>query len=80
VAIAANKRLIVDRYSDEAVGVLAKNDSGKLAITQVTLRPKVTFGGPSTISSEDLSKLHELAHDQCFIANSVRTAVTVEPR
>jgi organic hydroperoxide reductase OsmC/OhrA len=80
LAIAAKKRLIVDKYTDEAVGFLAKNDSGKLAITQVTLRPKVIFGGSSPVSWEDLSKLHALAHDQCFIANSVRTAVTVEPQ
>lgn len=78
LAIAARKRLIVDRYEDDAVGVLEKNGDGKLAVTRVTLRPRVTFGGEAP-ARDVLERLHESAHQHCFIANSVRTDVRVEP-
>jgi organic hydroperoxide reductase OsmC/OhrA len=78
LALAARKRFVVDRYVDEAVGFMEKNAEGRLAVTRVVLRPKIEFGGASP-SKEDLSKLHEQAHEHCFIANSVLTSVTVEP-
>lgn len=78
LAVAAKRKLVVERYSDQAVGILEKNDKGKLAITRVTLRPKVIFGGTQP-TAEQLQQLHEQAHSGCFIANSVTTAVTVEP-
>ena len=78
LAVAARKRIVVDRYEDEAVGTMEKNDGGKLAITRVTLRPKVSFADPSQVSEKALEKLHHSAHEHCFIANSVRTVVEVE--
>lgn len=78
LALAARKRLIVDRYQDTAVGTLEKNEQGKLAVTRVTLRPKVTFAEGTDASPADLRRLHEKAHEHCFIANSVRTAVSIE--
>ena len=78
LAIAARKRLVVDQYRDTAVGVMEKNDDGKLAIARVVLRPKIAFGAGSEPSPEELAKLHELAHEHCFIANSVRTSIAVE--
>jgi organic hydroperoxide reductase OsmC/OhrA len=80
LAIAARRRLVVERYDDEAVGHLEKNPQGRLAITRVTLRPRVAFGGEKAPGGEELSRLHHLAHEQCFIANSVTTEVSVEPR
>ena len=77
LAIAARKRLVVDRYRDAAVGFLEKNVDGKLAVTRVVLRPQISFGSRAP-SPEGLEKIHELAHKECFIANSVRTSVTVE--
>ena len=79
LAIAARRRLVVERYDDEAVGHLEKNPHGRLAITRVTLRPRVAFGGDEPPGEEEFSRLHHLAHEQCFIANSVTTEVTVEP-
>ena len=79
LALAARKRFVVDRYEDEAVGVLEKNEAGKLAITRVTLRPRVEFGGEPP-SAEALERLHHQAHEHCFIANSVRTRIDVESR
>jgi organic hydroperoxide reductase OsmC/OhrA len=76
LAVAARKRLVVDRYEDDAVGHLEKNDDGKLAITRVTLRPRVAFAGHAP-DAAGLAKIHERAHAECFIANSVRTEVTL---
>lgn len=78
LAVAAKRKFVVDRYSDHAVGFLEKNAKGKLAVTRVILRPKVTFGGATQPTPEKLTSLHEEAHNGCFIANSVTTDVTVE--
>lgn len=80
LALAAKKRFVVDRYTDAAVGIMERNASGKLAITRVTLSPRIEFGGEARPSSAELARLHEQAHDQCFIASSVLTSVTVEPQ
>ena len=77
LAIAARKRLVVDRYQDTAVGFLEKNADGKLAVTRVVLHPQVSFGSLPP-SPDGLERIHELAHKECFIANSVRTSVTFE--
>jgi len=76
--LAAEKKCIVNSYSDKAVGLMAKNSEGKLAMTEVTLRPIVTFGGDSEPSKEQVSELHHIAHEKCFIANSVKTNIKVE--
>src|SRR5262249_14305000 len=79
LAIACKKRFVVDTYHDPAVGLLEKDAEGKLAITKVTLRPQVQFGGDKTPTAEELSQMHDQAHHACFIANSVKTDVRVEP-
>ena len=76
LAIAARKRLVVDAYADRAVGLLTPNAEGRLAITQVTLSPQITWGGPAP-SSGVIERMHELSHQECFIANSVTTEITV---
>ena len=78
LAVAAKKQFVVDQYSDHAVGLLEKNQKGKLAITRVILRPRIVFGGQTPPTSEQITALHERAHSDCFIANSVTTDVTVE--
>jgi organic hydroperoxide reductase OsmC/OhrA len=69
---------VVDEYVDEAEGVLERRDDGKMWMSKVTLRPRVTWheGGPNEAAIADL---HHRAHDACFIANSVTTEVSVEP-
>lgn len=78
LAVAAKKQFVVDQYSDHAVGFLEKNQKEKLAITRVILRPRIVFGGPTPPTTEQITALHERAHSDCFIANSVTTDVTVE--
>lgn len=77
LAIASQKKLVVDSYEDHAVGILAKNANGKMAITEVTLSPKITFSGTQP-DEATLHQLHETAHKECFIANSVTTYITVK--
>ena len=79
LSIAAWKGFVVEEYHDDAVGILARDDDRNLAMTQVTLRPRVTFGGTEPPSEEAVKKLHESAHRKCFIANSVKTEIVVEP-
>ena len=80
LTLAANKRFVVDRYRDQAVGVLGNDASGNLAMTRVTLRPQVTFGGESPPSEAEHRQLHHRAHHACFLANSVKTDVVVDPQ
>ncbi len=80
LSVAAKKRYVVDTYEDEAEGVMEKNPQGKLAMTKVTLRPRVVFDGTNVPDPAQLAALHHQAHEECFIANSVRTEVVVEPR
>ena len=77
--IAARRGFIVERYQDEAVGVLSKDAAGQLAMTSVVLRPRVTFAGERTPNAETHDAMHHEAHDQCFIARSVKTDVRCEP-
>ena len=76
LAICARKRIVVDSYEDAAVGYLEKNDRGKLAITRVSLDPEIVFAGAPP-PAETIRKIHHLSHDECFIANSVTTEITV---
>jgi organic hydroperoxide reductase OsmC/OhrA len=80
LGLAAKAKWQVDRYEDDAVGVMAKNAEGRVAMTVVTLRPKVAFGGARRPSAEELHALHHHAHEECFIANSVKTEVLCESR
>jgi organic hydroperoxide reductase OsmC/OhrA len=80
LVLAVKAGLIVDSYSDEAVGVMEKNAQGKLAITRIALRPRIEFSGAKVPTAAEIDALHHKAHEECFIANSVRTAIAVESR
>ena len=79
LSIAAGRKFRVDRYADAAEGVMEKNAAGKLAITVVTLRPDVRFSGDRLPTQDEIHAMHHEAHDECFIANSVRSEIRVEP-
>lgn len=70
---------MVDAYRDRAVGILGKDPAGNWAITRVILHPEIRFGGEKMPSDEELRLLHDRAHHECFIANSVKSEVIVEP-
>jgi len=69
----------IDAYEDTAEGALGKDGEGRMAMTVVTLRPRVAFSGDKQPTGEELGALHHKAHEACFIANSVRTEVRIEP-
>jgi organic hydroperoxide reductase OsmC/OhrA len=79
LSIAAARKFRVDRYRDNAIAVMEKNAEGKMVIATVTLKPEATFSGDKLPTRADIDAMHHEAHDECFIANSVRTAVRCEP-
>lgn len=79
LALAARRGWTVERYTDDAEGVMARNAAGRMAITQVTLRPRAEFSGETRPTREEIAALHHQAHDECYIANSVTSDVRCEP-
>jgi organic hydroperoxide reductase OsmC/OhrA len=70
LSLAARRGFVVDRYRDDAIGIMSKDSAGKLAMTRVSDRRP---------TSEEFAALHHQAHEECFIARSVRTDVRCEP-
>ena len=79
LTVAVKRKFRVDSYHDRAVGVMARNGLGKLAMTTVTLRPDVRFSGERVPTRVEIDEMHHNAHDECFIASSVKTEVRCEP-
>jgi organic hydroperoxide reductase OsmC/OhrA len=79
LSIAAKAGFIVDTYSDNAEGKMEKTFSNKLIMSQVILKPQAVFSGNQLPSIPDIIQMHHQAHDECFIANSVKTTVVCEP-
>jgi organic hydroperoxide reductase OsmC/OhrA len=75
---AARQGFVVERYEDAAVGTMGKGADGRMAMLRVALRPRVEWHGRAP-SAKELEALHHKSHEDCFIANSVKTEVTVEP-
>ena len=75
--VAGKRGFVVDEYRDQASGKMTKNAAGKNWISEVTLHPKILFSGPKTPDQPEIAALHHEAHEECFIANSVKTDVRV---
>ena len=75
--VAREAGFVVTRYRDEAVGIMTKRDDGELWVSKVTLRPEISYAGRQPTPTER-DEMHHAAHQICFIANSVRTEITVE--
>ncbi len=67
-----------EHYRDDAVGKMTKNERGVWWVSHVTLKPQIRWGGARIPSPAELADLHHRAHEECFIANSVKTQITVE--
>ena len=78
LSIAAARGHVVERYVDAAEGTMARNAEGRLAMTAVTLRPRVDFAAPAPAEAEQRA-MHEQAHHECFLAASVRSEMRCEP-
>jgi organic hydroperoxide reductase OsmC/OhrA len=79
LSIAVERKFRVDRYFDAASGIMEKNADGKLFVSVVTLRPEVQFSGERLPTRAEVDAMHHAAHEDCFIANSVKTRVVCEP-
>jgi len=75
--VARQQGFQVDSYRDEAVGAMTKNESGALWISSIALHPRIVYSGDKLPTPADEKRLHHLAHEQCFIANSIKTEVIV---
>jgi organic hydroperoxide reductase OsmC/OhrA len=78
IDLARRAGFIVDSYEDEAVGIMERIAPQRMAITKATLRPKIVFSGAAPDKAK-LDELHHQAHELCFIANSVKTEITIQP-
>lgn len=78
LSIAAKRKFIIDEYIDNAVGIMEKDGEGILSITKVVLKPEVTFTGDKQPTYVQIEKMHHQSHQQCFIANSVKSEVVTE--
>lgn len=75
--VAGRQGFVVESYADDAVGVLTKNEKRISWVSAVTLNPRIVYGGDKRPTHDEEAKLHHDAHEQCFIANSVKTEITV---
>ncbi|EHK2862147.1 OsmC family protein [Vibrio parahaemolyticus] len=75
ISIAAKRRYVIDSYVDAAEGELTAGENGKEWVSRVVLNPKIVFSGDKQPSYEQLEKMHHMAHENCFIANSVKTEI-----
>ena len=78
LSLAAKQGLVVESYVDEPFGVMEKNEKGKLAFSRITLRPKIQFSAEKLPSPAELDSLHHMAHEECYIANSLKCEIVVE--
>jgi organic hydroperoxide reductase OsmC/OhrA len=76
--LAAKKGFTVDQYTDHALGLMEKDNRGRVSITRITLRPKIVFSGVRQPTADELAHLHHESHEECYIANSLRAEILIE--
>ena len=77
LTFAAKAGFVVDSYEDRVCGIMEKNSQGKLFVSKVTLDPRTAFSGEKRPSPDEIAELHQRSHEECFIANSVKSEVVV---
>jgi organic hydroperoxide reductase OsmC/OhrA len=77
LALAGKRGFVVDSYEDHALGVMTRNERGKLFISRVTLDPRITWSDDKCPSADDVAELHRRSHEECYLANSVKADVVV---
>lgn len=78
LAIACKSGYIIDNYSDHADAILDKNEEGKFYISEIFLHPSIAFSGEKIPSKDQLKTMHDKAHRNCFVANSLKTKVHIQ--
>ncbi|MFI4868238.1 MAG: OsmC family protein [Steroidobacterales bacterium] len=79
LSIAVKRGFRIDRYRDQAAGIMEKNADGNWCISTVTLRPDVQFSGKPLPTREQIEAMHHSAHEECYIAHSVSAQIRIEP-
>ncbi len=79
VWLASKAGFEVTSYVDEAVGKMSKNERGVPWVSSINLKPQVTYTGSKQPTPIEVAQLHHQAHEQCYIANSIKTEVKVVP-
>lgn len=77
LAIASKSGYNIQSYNCKAEAILGKNDEGRMSVTEITLTPEIVYNGDKRPSDDQLKSLHEKAHKNCFIAQSLKTKVNV---
>jgi organic hydroperoxide reductase OsmC/OhrA len=80
LSIAAKHGQTVEEYVDEAEGFLERDGEGRMSMTRVVLRPRIVFAADHAPSTPEIASMHDEAHHACYIANSVKTVITIETR
>ena len=75
--IAGKNGFVVDSYADDAVGEVTAGDDGKQWISTITLDPRIEWSGEKRPTADELAEMHHAAHEQCYIANSIRSAIII---
>jgi organic hydroperoxide reductase OsmC/OhrA len=75
--VAARARFVVDAYEDHALGTLTSGEHGRKSITRIVLNPKIRFSGARSPDAAAVARMHHEAHEQCYIANSLRSEIVV---
>lgn len=78
LSLAAKKNFVIDEYEDNPEALMGRNENGKIAVLTLTLRPKIKFVGNIRPDEKTIHSLHELAHSECFLANSVKTGIIIK--
>jgi organic hydroperoxide reductase OsmC/OhrA len=79
LAIASMKKYMISTYEDNAVAILGKNENRKMVVKTLYLRPNINFEGDNIPNKTTIDEMHDRAHKECFIANSVLTEIIIEP-
>ncbi|WBS03598.1 OsmC family protein [Pseudoduganella sp. SL102] len=79
LSIAAKRGHVVESYVDNPVGLLEKDGAGRMSMTNITMRPEIVFAGGDWPGEDEIAAMHHEAHDKCYIANSLKTEITIEP-
>ncbi len=76
LSFAAANNFVIEKYEDNAEGIMRKNEDGKMVMTTINLKPEIIFSGKAP-SQNEIKNFHEMAHDQCYIANSIKTEIKI---
>ncbi|TYP99429.1 organic hydroperoxide reductase OsmC/OhrA [Tenacibaculum adriaticum] len=79
LSIVSSKKYTIESYEDTVEGIMQKNDNGKISMSEITLNPKTKFSSTNIPSVKEITDMHQLAHSQCYIANSLNSKINIFP-